>query len=338
MRKIKLTALLILMSLLINSNLASASLNGSIDYSNPRVVPFLTSINSESTAGSGFLYSPRLVFTSAHLAYGFDKEGNKIPLVRENYAGTPNTKVTSSSPRVKVIKQFVAPTYRYNEMGALDDFAIFVLEKDLIQIQPAQLMTSSIYEELVSNNAKVSLFGFGHFKDGCSDNQSPPCKMPFESSNEPRSLVATLHKMEEFQNLVGYTRKEFENELLFFTPGKNSMCNGDSGGALTSTYNGNLMYLSNIGTAFRIYACGQSNYDGKGGINYSAPIFRFTELIKEAEKFVKDQIENEKAKVLPSVETKKTTNSKITITCIKKGVSKKITGLKPVCPKGFKKY
>lgn len=323
--------------LLTNLNNATASLNSSIDYSNTRIVPFLTSINSDTTAGSGFLYSSRLVFTSGHLSYGFDRNGNKVPLVRENFVGLPNTKVTSSSPRVKVIKQFVAPNYRFNEMGLLDDFAVFVLEKDLTEAKPVALLTPELEKELVSKNASVSLHGYGNFQDSCQDGQMPPCKVEFKPSSEPRTIPATLHKMNEFKELVGYTQEDFANELLYFTPGKTSMCSGDSGGSLTTIYNGNLLYLSNIGTAFRIYACGQSNFDGKGGINYSAPIYRFTNLIKEAEEFVRLQIESEKSSKATISTTSKSAKVKKSITCKKGKTVKKIVGFDPKCPIGFKR-
>jgi hypothetical protein len=107
------------------------------------------------------------------------------------------------------------------------------------------------------------------------------------------------------------------------------MCGGDSGGSLTSTYNGEILYLANIGTADRIYACGQSRiFDGRGGINYSQPIYKYLDLIKEAEAFVAEQIRNEKSKVAAK---------KATITCVKGKAKKKVTGMNPVCPSGFKK-
>jgi hypothetical protein len=112
------------------------------------------------------------------------------------------------------------------------------------------------------------------------------------------------------------------------------MCGGDSGGSLTTTFNGNIMYLANIGTADKIYACGQSpSFDGKGGINYSQPIYRYLDLIKEAEIFVATQIALEKAEAKAAVAAKK----KTTITCVKGNLTKKVTAVKPVCPKDYKK-
>jgi hypothetical protein len=126
------------------------------------------------------------------------------------------------------------------------------------------------------------------------------------------------------------------------------MCGGDSGGSLTTTFNGNIMYLANIGTADRIYACGQSpSFDGKGGINYSQPIYRYLDLIKEAEIFVATQIALEEAEAKAVAELKakeeaeakaaEAAKKKTTITCVKGKLTKKVTAVKPVCPKGYKK-
>ena len=150
------------------------------------------------------------------------------------------------------------------------------------------------------------------------------------------------------------------------------MCGGDSGGSLTTTFNGNIMYLANIGTADRIYACGQSpSFDGKGGINYSQPIYSYLDLIKEAEAFVATQIALEKAaaelkakqeaeakaaaelkakqeaeaKAAAELKAKQEAEAKAaleakkktTITCVKGNLTKKVTAVKPVCPKGYKK-
>jgi hypothetical protein len=132
------------------------------------------------------------------------------------------------------------------------------------------------------------------------------------------------------------------------------------------------MYLANIGTADRIYACGQSpSFDGKGGINYSQPIYRYLDLIKEAEIFVASQIALEKAEAKAAAELKAkqeaeakaaaelkakqeaeakaaaelkakqeaalAAKKKTTITCVKGKLTKKVTAVKPTCPKGFKK-
>ena len=64
---------------------AQAALKAPINLENPRVVPIygFGQVNSSQVpdrAGwSGYLYSPRIVFSAAHSNYDFDKSGKRIP-------------------------------------------------------------------------------------------------------------------------------------------------------------------------------------------------------------------------------------------------------------------
>jgi hypothetical protein len=139
------------------------------------------------------------------------------------------------------------------------------------------------------------------------------------------------------------------------------MCAGDSGGSLTTTYNGKLLYLSNIGTGAFTYGCGMGGgYDGKGGFQHSPQIYKQLDLIKQAEKFVAEQIAIEEAAAKAAAELKAKQDAeakaaaelkakqdaeakaaarikKSTITCIKGKTIKKVTAVNPKCPKGYKK-
>ena len=73
---------------------AHASLPGIEDYTNERIVPLLISPTSAGADGSGFLYSSRIVFTSAHTAVTFDSNGKMIDFREELSVGKPNSNVT----------------------------------------------------------------------------------------------------------------------------------------------------------------------------------------------------------------------------------------------------
>jgi hypothetical protein len=314
-----------------SSQIAFASLQGTPDFTNERVVPLMASPNDLNAGGSGFLYSSRIVLTSAHTAFSFNSNGERQEFRPDLAVGMPNTDIKKIGQGVRVIKRFSAPGYIGNDNPDLSDFAILILEKDLIPVKPAQLLTPEIYKEFLEKRSEVKLHGYGNTEDLCLPGDALPCRSnKFKASDVPRTITATLRPSSDFPDLVGYAvPQRLSDQLLFFTPGKTSMCGGDSGGSLTSTYNGEILYLANIGTADRIYACGQSRiFDGRGGINYSQPIYKYLDLIKEAEAFVAEQIRNEKSKVAAK---------KATITCVKGKVKKKVTGMNPVCPSGFKK-
>ena len=352
------TASLVSLALSLTTFSAQASLPGIEDYSNERIVPLLQFPTSARADGSGFLYSPRLVFTSAHTAVTFNAKGEMIDFRTELSVGKPNSNVSNSGPGVRVIKRFAAPGYIADREGDLNDFAILVLERDLIPIEPAQLMTPEIEKELVGKKATVKMHGYGNHTDLCGPNENPPCKTnQLVSSLVPRSAEATLRPASDFSQLMVRLPDKFVNELLFFSPGKTGMCAGDSGGSLTTTYNGKLLYLANIGTGAFTYGCGMgSGYDGKGGFQYSPQIYKQLDLIKQAEKFVSEQIAIEDAaakakleaemKAAAELKAKQEAEAKAkfdaatmksTITCIKGKTTKKVTAIKPKCPQGFKK-
>ena len=344
---------IVLLGLLFAPTPAQASLPGIEDYTNERIVPLLISPTSAKADGSGFLYSPRIVFTSAHTAVTFNSKGELVDFREELSVGKPNSNVKTSGPGVRVIKRFASPGYTANKEGDTNDFAILILERDLIAIEPAQLMTPEIEKDLVEKRATVKMHGYGLHVDLCGPNEKPPCRAkPFDSSLVPRSTEATLRPAGDFAQLIpNPIQPRFANELLFFSPEKTGMCAGDSGGSLTTTYNGKLIYLSNIGTGANTYGCGLGGgYDGKGGFQHSPQIYKQSELIKQAEKFVSDLLATEQAtaktesasetKIAAELKAKQETEAagkKSTITCAKGKSVKKVTAVKPKCPSGFKK-
>jgi len=301
---------------------APASLQGIPDFSNNRIVPLMTSPNDLNSRGSGFLYSSRIVLTSGHTAFNFNSAGERQEFRPALAVGKPNTDIKTIGQGVRVIKRISAPGYVGTNNPDLNDFAILILEKDLIAAQPVQLLTTEIQRELVEKRAEVKIHGYGNTEDLCAPGEAPPCRIDkFKASNVPRTITATLRPVGDFPDLVGYqVPQRLSEQLLFFTPGKTSMCGGDSGGSLTTTYNGKILYLANIGTGDGIYACGQGSFDGRGGINYSQPIYKYLDLIREAEAFVAEQAK-----------------TKSSITCLKGKVTKTFKGPNAKCPKGFSK-
>jgi hypothetical protein len=330
-KRVRWIAGFIALTFFFSSQAGFASFQGIPDFTNERVVPIMSNANDLSAGGSGFLYSSRIVLTSAHTAFNFNSNGQRQDFRPDLAVGMPNTDIKKISQGVRVIKRFSAPGYLANDNPDLNDFAILILERDLIPVKPVQLLTPEIYRELLEKRSEVKLHGYGNTEDLCSPGDVLPCRSDkFKASDVPRTITATLRPSSDFPDLVGYAvPQRLTDQLLFFTPGKSSMCGGDSGGSLTSTYNGEILYLSNIGTADRIYACGQGRmFDGRGGINYSQPIYKYLDLIKEAEAFVAEQMRKEQPKVAVK---------KATITCVKGKAKKKVTALKPSCPSGFKK-
>jgi hypothetical protein len=332
---------------------ARAGLDAPIDLSNPRIVPLFVKDKggkpsaSLEAAYSGFLYSSRIVFSAAHSEYYFNNDGTIVDRAPgEIYVGLPNSKPTDITGQVRVIKRIISKTYRMNN-ATLDDIVIYVLEKDLIQAEPVALLTPEIEKELIASRAEIKMHGYGEYRDRCRPGESLPCSKKDMKTESPRSLSAILRTLQEAESIVGYKRPQLAEHLIIANGRPGFGCGGDSGGSITTIYKGNLMYLGPTPNGMNGYACGATDRDdGFGGINYSTPIYKHAEILKEAEEFVAKQIELEKAAAEKAAAEKaaadkaaadKAKQQSTTIICKKGKVKKKITAISPQCPKGFKK-
>ena len=317
---------------------ANAGLNAEIDLSNPRIVPIYgsdspTPPNSGDQASySGFLYSSRIVFSAAHSEYQFDQQGNKIQFARKYlFIGLPNSKAGDYKGAVKVALRLVAKNYRSNN-ATLDDFAIYVLEKDLVPAAPVKLLTPEIETEIRESKTPIKMHGYGEYQDRCEPNEAMPCMQRYKKTLQPRSLTSILYTLADVEAMVGYKRPQLVDHLIMNNGKTGFGCSGDSGGSVTSTYKNEFIYLATTPNGNSVYACGASSgHDGKGGVSYASPVYKHLDILKEAEDYVAAALAKE-AEAKAALAKKKST-----ITCVKGKVSKKVTGANPKCPPGYKK-
>jgi hypothetical protein len=362
---------------------SQAGYNAPIDLTNPRIVPIYnfnqpnTSNPNAEAAFSGFLYSSRIVFSAAHSEYTFNNDGSITNSPETGrYIGLPNSKTTDMKGIVRVSKKIISKTYRFDG-ATLGDFVIYILEKDLIQAEPVALLTPEIEKELIASRAEVRMHGYGEYIDRCRAGEVVPCSKKDPRTEQPRSLVSILRTLQEAEGIVGYQRPQLSKSLIIQNGKTGFGCSGDSGGSITTVYQGKLMYLTTTPNGMNGYACGASpGHDGFGGINYSSPVYEFADIIKEAEEYVAGQVALEKAAAdkiaaekaaiekaaadkaaaekaaLDKIEADRVAAEKAaadkaaadkakakprTIICIKGKVQKKVTAPNPQCPKGFKK-
>ena len=335
MRKVALAVLA--MSALIFSSVpvSQAALNAQVNLDNPRVVPIFGQDGPSEVrlmAGwSGFLYSPRIVLSAAHSHYRFDNNGNRI-LIEPAFitVGKPNSSAKDAEGRAKVIKTFVAD---FTQMG--NDFIVLVLDRELVTVSPAKLMTAEIEAELVNARSEVVFHGYGEYRDRCAPGEKNPCKKDWNNLNQrtselPRIVRMNLAPLSDsyFSWLTGNQRTELRETVISNPQG----CPGDSGGPITTAYKGDLLYLGQGLAGANVYACGAGDAKSKendpNSFGWFSPIYKHLDLLKEAEAFVAQQVTAKKSvtdKPAPS------------ITCVKGKVTKKFSGPKTKCPKGYKK-
>jgi len=308
---------------------ANASLNSPINLENPRVVPIFgqpEGVTSPYAGWSGYLYSPRIVLSAAHSNYKFDDNGKRIldePALIT--VGKPNSSASDQTGRVKVIKTFIGD-YQLTSSGGVNDFIVYVLERDLVPISKGNLLTAEIEKELVAVQSEVAIHGYGEYQDRCPG-QPGPCKKDWRdpkmrTSELPRSPTGIMKLVAPsyFPWMHSDQKTNFANETLV---SDNLACSGDSGGPVTTVYKGTSYYLGIALSGSNVRACGAGVVDDPTkAFGYFSPVYKHLDLIKAAEDFIKANPAN---------------TSKSTITCIKGKLEKKVTGANPKCPKGFKK-
>ena len=309
---------------------AYASLNAPINLENPRVVPMFgqpEGLTSPNAGWSGYLYSPRIVFSAAHSNYKFDNNGNRIlsePALIT--VGRPNSAASVQTGRVKVIKTFVGD-YKLTSGGGVNDFIVYVLEQDLVPIAKGNLLTAEIEKELVAVQSEVRIHGYGEYQDRCPGKPGPCKKTDFmdpkmRTSELPRSPTGSMKLVAPsyFPWMTSDLKANLANETLV---SDNLACSGDSGGPVTAIYKGTPYYLGSALSGSNVRACGAGVVnDPTKALGYFSPVYKHLDLIKAAEDFIK---------------ANPATKLKSTITCIKGKLEKKVTGANPKCPAGFKK-
>lgn len=336
MIKRSLAALIAATLLISTAPTAHAALDAPINLDNPRVVPIwgaMTSSQGASNRGwwSGYLYSSRIVLTAAHSTYTFDsnrnRQVNEPPFIM---VGKPNSNIKDPTGAVKVIKTFVGD-YKLGKFGSgLNDFIVYVLEKDLIPMPPSKLMTIDIERELVAGKSELSYHGYGEYRDRCAPGQKNPCTKDWNDPNQSGSELPRVNKINlaataDFTWMTADVKADLESEAVI---SNHKACSGDSGGPITTMYQGVLLYLGQGLNGANVYACGAGNSQSKDNdlqsYGYFSPVHKHLDLISQAEAYVKLQ---------PATASK----SKVSITCTKGKMVKKVSGANPKCPAGYKK-
>jgi len=306
---------------------ANAGLDAPVNLDNPRVVPIYGG-PFDAASWSGYLYSSRIVFSAAHSTYKFDSNGNRILNEPDQITvGRPNSSAKDFNGRVRVIKTFVGD-YKMSKVGGLNDFIVYVLEKDLVSISNGKLLTVDIEKELVAAQTEVSAHGYGEYRGRCAPEETLPCKKEWNNQNQrtselPRSPTGSMKLVAPsyFPWLYSDQKEALSNETLL---SDNLVCSGDSGGPVTALYKGESIYLGTTPLGFTPgYYCGAgSSRTTPRPSGFFSPVYKHLDLLRAAENFIKSSS--------PST-------SKSSITCSKGNLTKKVTGINPKCPAGYKK-
>jgi len=236
---------------------------------------------------TGFLYSSRIVFTAGVKEKFFDQAKGGI------YIGRPGSRTTDKSGRIKVIQAF----YPNSGDTELDDFVVFVLEKDLASVEPFPLLQMG--QE--SSGREASVRGYGEYLNRCGPGAQGPC--PEKPTSEvPRQINVNVISLSQAESLVGYERTQLSGQIILQNA-RNAqdgvVCRGDTGSPVIGNFGGTSIYLGAASRAMNAKICGavgvekverdkpkvSASFDGIAGITHIAPVYRYLGVISDAELF-----------------------------------------------------
>lgn len=308
---------------------ANAVWKGTTNFEDKRTVPILFDI-SRVYCASGFIYSPRIIFTVAHNIF-VENDLVKDQVTKRNslWVGYPNDTLTPGVRRVMVEKTFVSNNYKSrtawtggDRITRINDFAVLVLKSPLpTDSKPVELLTPELHDRYIQSNEQINLTGYG---TQLREQAGQECE-----NRRPSSYQSTMTS-----KTISAGSQSWTSTLnTSVAPGMPNLCDGDSGAGYTKLLSDKYIYLGAAGAGSK----NQHNCEtyqpflNQEAINGADPVYLFKDLIAEAEKYVADN---------PYVEPKTASTgfkNKITVTCIKGKATKKVTAVAPKCPVGYKK-
>lgn len=313
---------------------AAAVENGTSAANDPRILAVYTDFDQDPLrvnwggSCSAFLLTSRIVVTAQHCTINGSGGSPKQP--DEFAVGKPGELLNNSEQnKFRAAALYRMPNFQWSN-NATDhsfhsDAAIAVFDKDIATVPSAKILTREKYEELRSNGASAWIGGYGYQSvEHRAKNSLPiyPAKAPVHFVSEQAHKAAVLAHFAK-------TRRSYYDEKLwgmaFDSLATGTICDRDSGSSFFMQTGGEVTYLGLANGPLAITNCqGDSSRLWTEPMMGFYPVFAFQDLLDQAYAYVA-------AHPIAKPVVKKT------ITCAKGKLTKKVTSVSPVCPKGYKK-
>ncbi len=281
-----------------SSTSAIASRNGIEEPTNTFTVGISFKFGAVEQLCSGAMLTSTLVATAGHCA--FSPSGDIGTDYLFTSPGTPlDAAINPAVVQPKVVKVFTDPTFSAQDVNNLNDIAFLLLDKPVFAKQYLKFATRAELEQLTSTTP-VAGYGYGRvFETGAG------------YSIYPRKYELSWNPIDS-STVIANT--------FSLTSATSSPCKGDSGGPIVATLpSGKLVLIGMLSGANNVIGgCGNPSADGLFYIRLTMG-YNFLPLISSIYNPIT---------ALPVAK-------KVTITCVKGKLVKKITAFKPVCPKGY---
>ena len=301
---------------------------------------------------SGFLYSERIILTVGHviessggLAYWESNGGIYKPGI-VSISGQKKYGVK----KVLIPSTYVKPDYRNNII--IDDNAVIILSEDIPMTKKAVYATEAQMQRFAIEKSKVELVGYG-ITDG-----SQRSSLGLMNNRSPNKLTSTLISPEAVVEFYKKYPNVDWNKIN--KPGvfgivqhrelqQSHICDGDSGSVFFVEENNVRYVLGTTGLGLINNNCPPPEYAYPyPSMSWIDPNSKLRDLLRTAEKIVEEDKKRELANAeelrlwtelaaKQEADAKAAKFKKITITCVKGRLSKKITAVSAKCPQGYKK-
>jgi len=289
---------------------------------------------------SGFLYSERIILTAAHVLKQLRIQPNGDT---SGFVYAPGLADKTLAKRYQITKAYIPKTFidadPSKSVQPIDDFAIVVINEDMPLNVKVQIATEEQMKRFAQEKAKVEMVGYGLQSGSQRNNPQELMRAPHKLSSNLLTPEMMIDHYNQYQTRPGFWKTiewGANSNQVRGTP-----CSGDSGSGYFVQENNIRYYVGTAGNGLGNSNCkadGTYSSGPGGAMSWFPSPNKFLDLIKSAEAFVEEQKKSELLFAAKrEADAKAAKLKKTTITCSKGKLVKKVTAVKPVCPKGYKK-
>jgi secreted trypsin-like serine protease len=308
---------------------ANAVENGVSAEGDPRIVSLYKGstnfgyISVQYPMCSAYLISDRIVVTAQHCTQ--DPQRDMPRDASELIVGRPGEKSNATQGRhYAVAAVYRAANYKKSDIKTdisfTNDVAVLVLAKAIPNVTKAKLLNEAEFNALILEDPQLWIGGYGlqKFADRSIPNGQRyvvPAKAPAKFAN-PADFKAAIAAKKANWNRIFYQESLVGIQMEAAT---GTICDGDSGAGFWTKTKTQTIYLGTLNGPIGISNCLGGAPDGVVTYTGIHPTYMYQSLFDQANGYVKKH------------------PVKVTWTCKKGKLTKKVTAFSPKCPAGYKK-